>query len=263
MVRSGMEPTGGSSSPVAMAEVVRAALARIDDDLVHVLVDVGVVTGWDVVARAADDIAELLAELIANAVAACAPAARVRVSGQAVADRYVIEVQDRGVGASSDEPALRRVPLVESVPRRLFALFERMAASHGISVRLCRSSHGGVNALVALPRALSARRATPPRAARPPGEPSPGSDRDGGPQDAGAGAGAGMLPRRRPMSSLHAELRRPAAAWEPPVRRSPDQVRSFLSTYDDGLRRGRDDAGAAAVQRLRGLVAPTTAGTPA
>jgi hypothetical protein len=154
MVLPGAGPARGSSLSVPMTAVVRAALARIDDDRVHVLVEVGRVDERHVAGGAAADVAELLAELIANAVAACSPVARVRVAGQAVMDRYALEVQDRGVGASSDELDRVGAPLVECVPQRLFALFERVACRHGVNVRLCRSSHGGINALVLLPSEL-------------------------------------------------------------------------------------------------------------
>jgi hypothetical protein len=234
-----------------MTEVVRAALARIDDDLVHVLVEVGPVAECGIAAPAGRDVAELLAELIGNAVALCSPVARVRVSGQAVADRYVLEVQDCGVGASSDGAARPYGPLVESVPRRMFALFERMACSHGVSVRLCRSAHGGVNALVLLPQRLLALTTVDPPAA--------GARRP---------EGARQLARRVPMASMRAELRGspPEPAPAPPAPpRSPEEVRSLLASYHGGLQRGRVEAGAdhaGPVARLRDLVAPA-AGTPA
>lgn len=281
MVLPGGEPARGSSRSVPMTEIVQAALARIDDDRVHVLVEVGQVAERCVDGGAAADLAELLAELIANAVAACSPVARVRVAGQAVTDRYALEVQDRGVGASSDEVDRVSAPLVECVPQRLFALFERVACRHGVNVRLCRSSHGGINALILLPRELLVVGVVGP-----------------GP--------AGPLPRRVPMTSMPTELRdAPAGSgqawptWRPAPSRSPDEVRAFLSSYHDGIRRARTDAhpagpeptgpghhgaepsdtrvgyapaagglpddhdGAAAIARLRDLVVPIAAGTPA
>ena len=53
--------------------------------------------------------------------------------------------------------------------------------------------------------------------------------------------------------------RSPDRVRPPDQARSPDRVRSLLASYGDGLRRGRDEAGAA--RRLREFLASTK--TPA
>lgn len=280
MLLSGAESTGRSSRSIAMADVVRAALTQIEDDLVHVLVVPGFIARRRLAGSAADEVVHLLAELIAHAVAVASPVARVQVTGQEVGDRYVLEVQDRGVGPSSDEPSTHSPPLLESVPHRMLVLFEQLARRHGIQVRLCRSSHGGINALAVLPHSLLA--AEPVRLVRPdpPAMPSaaataagrpprPAEQRLNGPVQ----PVDGLLPRRVPMASLHTDLRgqppaprpwpsarQPSAPPAPP--RSPDQVRSTLASYHDGLRRGRVEAGGAP-RRERDRPAPSASGAAA
>ena len=60
---------------------------------------------------AAEDLANLLAELVDNASAFSAPETRVRVGGQEVGSGYVLEVEDRGLGMTDGE--------LETVNRRL------------------------------------------------------------------------------------------------------------------------------------------------
>ena len=78
--------------PVPLAEVAAAAV-RDNPDASRV--DLAVAGDLLVPEQAADDLAELLAELVDNAVAFSAPETRVRVGGRRAGAGYVVEVEDR------------------------------------------------------------------------------------------------------------------------------------------------------------------------
>lgn len=244
------------SWPIAMIDAVQAAVAEIDDDLVHVRVEPGYIAKRTVVDTAAADVVHLLAELIKNAAAVSSPVAKVQVNGHSVLDRYVLEVQDRGIGRSSDRQPVANDSLADVVPLRLLRLFDRLAATHGIMVRLCRSSHGGINAVATLPQSVLEPETVDirPRNREPEGAPRP-------------------LPRRIPRKSLR-ELSSSVAAQRllppssvpvparrlppaPPVRRSPDEVRSTLASFHSGLKRARTEVSAGHLLRTRLLPAAT------
>jgi hypothetical protein len=74
-------------------------------------VDLAVADDLLVPGAAADDLANLLAELVDNAIAFSAPETRVLVGGQEVGSGYVLEVEDQGLGMADGE--------LEAVNRRL------------------------------------------------------------------------------------------------------------------------------------------------
>src|SRR5215218_2581030 len=88
--------------PVPLAEVAAAAVRDIPDAS---RVDLAVAGDLLVPEQAADDLAELLAELVDNAVAFSAPETRVRVGGRRAGAGYVVEVEDRGLGMTDAELA--------------------------------------------------------------------------------------------------------------------------------------------------------------
>jgi Histidine kinase-, DNA gyrase B-, and HSP90-like ATPase len=228
-VLAGGKPGRRWEGSAHLAEVV--AVAVMDNpDTGRVELDVA---GDLLVPReAADDLANVLAELVDNATAFSAPETRVRVRGQRVASGYVLEVEDHGLGMTDGElEAVNRLlagdpAAVDDPGQRLGArVARRLAARHDIRVRLRRSPGGGVTALVLLPESL----VVPPR---PYGFRVPEADPP--------------LPRRAPHASLAPDL---AAAdpgrgeqASPPAARSPEQVRSMLSRYRSGLERGRAEA---------------------
>jgi signal transduction histidine kinase len=212
---------------VRLAEVAAAAVRdNPDGSRVDLAVPGDLLVPW----KAADDLADLLAELVDNAVAFSAPETRVRFGGRKLGPAYVLEVTDRGLGMTDGELAAvnRRLagdPVAGDDPSQRLGAFVvgRLARRHDIDVRLARSPRGGVTATVLLPErlvvaSLPLRREAPdvPEADPP-------------------------LPRRAPHASLAPDL----AAGGPghPVRqvspRSPEQVRTMLRRYRSGLERGR------------------------
>jgi signal transduction histidine kinase len=212
---------------VRLAEVAAAAVRdNPDGSRVDLAVPGDLLVPW----KAADDLADLLAELVDNAVAFSAPETRVRVGGRKLGPAYVLEVTDCGLGMTDGELAAvnRRLagdPVAGDDPSQRLGAFVvgRLARRHDIDVRLARSPRGGVTATVLLPERLVV--ASLPLRRRAPDVPEADPP----------------LPRRAPHASLAPDL----AAGGPghPVRqvspRSPEQVRTMLRRYRSGLERGR------------------------
>ena len=252
IVLAGGEPARHWDGPAPLAEV--AALA-VRDNPDASRVDLDVAGELLVAGPAAEDLANLLAELVDNATAFSAPETRVRVGGQEVGSGYVLEVEDRGLGMTDGE--------LEAVNRRLAGdpaagddleqrlgtwVAGRLARRHDVRVQLRRSPYGGVTALVFLPELLVV--AAEPVAPAGPGGPPPAAGE-------GGDAALASLPLRRyvtqvpeadpplPKRAPHASLAPDLAAGDPgdpatrPAGRSPEQVRSMLTRYRSGLERGR------------------------
>jgi len=183
LVLSGAEPVRRWSDPVPLPRVIRAASAEIED---YNRVGVMPMADVRVVGHAVSDVVHLLAELIENAAAFSPPGTRVQVSGEPAAHGYLLEVEDQGIGMSDEELELANEQLAKpttidlaSAQRLGFYVVGRLAARHGVKVRLRRSWFGGVAALVLLPSSLlggpeaEMEPAGPPGAGQPQVEPSP------------------------------------------------------------------------------------------
>ena len=251
IVLAGGEPARHWDGPAPLGEV--AALA-VSDNPDAARVDLDVAGDLLVPGPAAEDLANLLAELVDNATAFSAPETRVRVGGQEVGSGYVLEVEDRGLGMTDGE--------LETVNRRLAGdpaagddleqglgawVAGRLARRHDVRVQLRRSPYGRVTALVFLPELLVS--AAEPAPTEGSGEPPPDVG-DG--EDAAALASLPLrryvtqvpeadppLPKRAPHASLAPDLAAPGNPASRPAARSPEQVRSMLTRYRSGLERGR------------------------
>jgi signal transduction histidine kinase len=161
LVLSGDDPPRRWGRPVPLSEVVRAAAAEIEDfGRVEVLVN----EHLEVTGRAVADLAHLLAELIENATTFSPPTADVRVRSHlapAQGARYVLSVEDTGIGMKPDELDAANELLAESPEVDLrrssmlgFHVVSRLAKRYGIEVRLAHTPGGGLTALVTLPDRL-------------------------------------------------------------------------------------------------------------
>jgi signal transduction histidine kinase len=159
LVLAGAEPPRRRGRPAPLANVVRAALAEVEDFGRIELLSFDEVL---VASNAAADLAHLLSELMENATNFSPPETRVEVVGHKTkADGYVISVTDHGIGMSADQIAeandsLARPPLVGlAMSRSLgFIVVGRLAARHSIAVRMMPSAAGGVTAVVSIPPSL-------------------------------------------------------------------------------------------------------------
>ena len=155
---SGAEPVRRWSDPVPLPRVIRAASAEIEDYSRVVVMPMADVR---IVGHAVSDVVHLLAELIENAAAFSPPGTRVQVTGEPAGHGYLLEIEDQGIGMSDEELAEANEQLAKpatidlaSAQRLGFYVVGRLAARHGIKVRLRRSWFGGVAALVLLPSSL-------------------------------------------------------------------------------------------------------------
>ena len=158
LVLAGEEPARRWSEPVSLTAVVRGAISEVED---YRRVTLDGVDEAQLAGAAVGDVSHLLAELIENATQFSPPDTPVEIVGRRVVDGYALAVVDDGVGMSEEqlEDANRRIdasPMVDRVPSSFLGLFVvgRLAARHGIRVRLVESTTEGVAAKVLLPTTL-------------------------------------------------------------------------------------------------------------
>ena len=155
IIMSGATPGRGWRDPVPVVDVLRAAIAEVED---YVRVDV-VSESPDLVAGiAVNDVIHLVAELVENATVFSPPSTRIEIRADRVGTGLVAEVEDRGLGLMPEEiddinrllanPA--EFDLVNSEKLGLFVV-SSLAARHRINVSLRRSAYGGTTAIVLLP----------------------------------------------------------------------------------------------------------------
>lgn len=158
IILSGAAPGRRWRQPVPVVEALRGAISEIED---YVRVDLVTDSADYLTGAAVADVTHLLAELIENAVVYSPPATRVQVRGGRVANGYVIEVEDRGLGIpvatrETLNDRLAQPPefdLADSDQLGLFVV-SRLAVRNGIRVSLRESGYGGTTAIVLLPAPL-------------------------------------------------------------------------------------------------------------
>lgn len=265
-------PSGRTwGTPVRMADVARAAAAEVED---YARVKVVPMGRTALLGPAVADTIHLVAELIENAAVFSPPTTTIRVTGQAVAHGFVLEVEDRGLGIAPDMMAelnrlLATAPELDLDDSARLGLFvvAKLSARHGIKVTLRPSPYGGTTAialipqnLVAEPPEISGGRATGGYAVTESGEWT------GEWAVAGGGTTASPAPQNEhlalvtpPAEPLPVRRRRSQQAPRPaprptpreqasgeqapgeqaPPDRSPEDARDFMSTVQRGWERGR------------------------
>jgi signal transduction histidine kinase len=158
VILAGAPPGRGWSSPVRMVDVMRGAIAEVED---YARVSVATRSQAALAGSAVADVIHLLAELVENATTLSPPYTSVRVSGDTVANGFAIEVEDRGLGMSPQRLAdlnerLARPPEFNPADSEQLGLFVvgQLAKRHGIKVTLKASPFGGTSAIVLIPRHL-------------------------------------------------------------------------------------------------------------
>jgi hypothetical protein len=141
-----------------MVDVVRGALAEVEDYTRVTLLPMGDVV---LVGRAVGDVIHLLAELIENAVSFSPPYTNVQVGGQLVANGYVVEIEDRGLGMKPEDldAANERIAnppefRITGTARLGLYVVSQLAKRHDIQVVLKASPYGGTTVVVLLPQEL-------------------------------------------------------------------------------------------------------------
>ncbi len=157
-ILAGAPPGRAWSSPVRMVDVMRGAIAEIED---YARVSGATRSQAALAGSAVADVTHLLAELIENATTLSPPYTSVRVSGDTVASGFAIEVEDRGLGISPARLAelnerLASPPEFNPSDSEQLGLFvvSQLAKRHGIRVTLKASPYGGTTAIVLIPHHL-------------------------------------------------------------------------------------------------------------
>ncbi|MFJ2670809.1 nitrate- and nitrite sensing domain-containing protein [Streptomyces sp. NPDC087525] len=172
LVLAGHEHGHGSTGPVPLVDVLRAAVSEIERYervTIQSLPPHAQVAGF-----AADDLSHLVAELLENATSFSPPEAEVQLSGWLLeTGEVMLSVQDQGIGMSADRLTALNARLAEpdvraggdSAPREPYVsepegeglglrVAGLLAARHGVRVELREHEQGGVAAVVVLPQAL-------------------------------------------------------------------------------------------------------------
>ncbi|MBC6447832.1 sensor histidine kinase [Actinokineospora xionganensis] len=148
-----------AQQPVSLSDLLRAAVSEVEQYQRVVITSPPTVL---VVGYAVGDLVRLTAELLDNAAAFSAPATQVVISSHHTEGGAVrIEVCDRGIGMKPDEMAeangrLAEDGVVDATTSRRMGLFVvgRLAARHGVNVRLRPGTPSGLRATVVVPAEL-------------------------------------------------------------------------------------------------------------
>ncbi|MBN6055909.1 nitrate- and nitrite sensing domain-containing protein, partial [Nonomuraea sp. RK-328] len=158
IILSDQAPGRGWRNPVPLVDVLRAAVAEVEE---YPRVEVLQPPQVAVLGGAVTDVAHLVAELVENATLFSPPQTRVDVRSALTPHGVTVEIEDRGLGLVRTEldelnVRLEEVPEFDLAQSDRLGLFvvSRLAARHGIRVRLGPSPYGGLTAMVALPASL-------------------------------------------------------------------------------------------------------------
>ena len=180
IILSGAVPGRAWSHPVPVIDVVRGAIAEVEDykRIAVVTTSEDMVTG-----SAVADMVHLLAELIENAALFSPSGTRVEVKAERVGNGFAFEIEDRGLGIKPEELDAINVRLGSPADFDLanadqLGLFVvgKLAARHGIRVFLRPSPYGGTTAIVLMPSSMIA--AAGDASAQPADGPAGGRDED-------------------------------------------------------------------------------------
>jgi signal transduction histidine kinase len=182
LVLAGHDLSRRWTDPVALVDVLRAAVSEIEH---YERVIPNIQPGISVRGQAVSDVVHLLSELAENATAFSAAETSVKVSGYVLSSGgALVDITDQGVGMGGDEMAhanwrLDNPPVVDVAVSRRMGLFvvARLAARHGIRVRLRPGPAGGLTALVWLPDEVISRDKDTALGLRPFQPPAAGSER--------------------------------------------------------------------------------------
>jgi signal transduction histidine kinase len=271
VILSGAAPARGWHHPVVVRDILRAAIAEVED-YTRVVVDAASPAALD--GSVVADVTHLLAELIENATAFSPPPTQVHVRGELTARGYAVEIEDLGIGLNEAELAdanyrLAHPPEFDLADSDRLGLFivGRLAERHGIDVRLTASPYGGARAAVTIPLDFiagddgsdydqtwsdepSADSGWRPATAWEPAAPATprftGPARAIGPVGDRTDSEAPELPRRVRQANLAPQLRADTPApgpvgTGPPTTRPPEETRSLMTSLQEGWMRGREE----------------------
>ncbi len=158
IILSGDAPARGWRQPVPLVDVLRAAVAEVED---YTRIRVLCRTSAAVAGLAVADLIHLIAELAENATVFSPPNTPVRIQGDIVGRGFAVEIEDRGLGISAARieeinANLANPPQFDLSGSDRLGLFiaGQLAQRHEIRITLRPSVYGGTTAIVLIPTAL-------------------------------------------------------------------------------------------------------------
>ncbi|MEU4831013.1 nitrate- and nitrite sensing domain-containing protein [Streptosporangium sp. NPDC023615] len=158
LVLSGAAPGRAWRDAVPMIDVVRGSLAEIED---YTRIDVMPLGDVSLDGRAVSDVIHLVAELVENAASFSPPYTTVQVTGQPVAHGYALEIEDRGLGMTSEDIAAANERIANPPELKLSGnarlglyVVSRLAERHDVRVTFKASPYGGTTVVVLIPQEL-------------------------------------------------------------------------------------------------------------
>ncbi len=158
IILSGDAPARGWRRPVPFVDVLRAAVAEVED---YTRIKVSADTGAALSGPAVADVIHMIAELAENAVTFSPPNTPVQLTGDVVGRGFAVEIEDRGLGLSDERRAelnelLENPPTFDLSGSDQLGLFvaSQLARKHNIKISLRSSPYGGTTAIVLIPLTL-------------------------------------------------------------------------------------------------------------
>ncbi|WMD07480.1 nitrate- and nitrite sensing domain-containing protein [Streptomyces sp. FXY-T5] len=158
VILSGAAPSRQWRKPVQLMDVVRAAVAEVED---YERIEVRRLPRLAISGPAVADLTHLVAELLENATVFSPPHTAVQVLGERVANGFTLEIHDRGLGMAAEALLDANLRLAETPEFELsdtdrLGLFvvSRLAQRQNVRVSLQPSPYGGTTAVVFIPDAL-------------------------------------------------------------------------------------------------------------
>ncbi|GAA4597375.1 signal transduction histidine kinase [Actinoplanes octamycinicus] len=208
LVLAGADVGAPRREDALLIDALRAAQSEVE--LYHRIEFGAIDTDVSVTAAAVNDVVRLVAELLDNATRFSPPTTVVMAHGRRSGDHAVLQIEDRGLGITPEQLELINRRLAEpaevdaSAFRLMgFAVIARLAARHGIGVRLLPSRDGGTVAEVTLPADIVVL----------PGAPSPTAGR--------AASWTRPGPAPQPVDGRAPEVRAPVRSAPMPAQTTP------------------------------------------
>src|SRR5262245_11235654 len=158
IILSGQPPARGWRNPVPFVDVIRAAVAEVED---YTRVSVISVTDTGLAGPAVGDVIHMIAELVENATIYSPPNTPVLIQGGIVGQGFAVEIEDRGLGMSDDRLAEANASLADPLPfepantdQLGLLVAGQLAKRQNIQVTLRRNPYGGTTAIVLIPHGI-------------------------------------------------------------------------------------------------------------
>jgi len=157
LILSGIAPGRGWRDPIPLTDILRAAVAEIENSS---RVQIWAVPKVSLTGGSVADVIHLLAELVENATAFSPPSTQVQLRAARLREGVLIEIEDSGFGMKEDAMAdanrkiqSEKVDLLDAKQIGLFVV-NRLRERQGLRVEIRHSRSGGVTAAVLIPEGL-------------------------------------------------------------------------------------------------------------